>query len=328
MIDEGVDDTYNCTVASSNRTRVQWVFREAPIPECSYNSHNPSWNNCQTESQPCVTSRVSVTEELFLVHSLILHLCNVTAEASGQYTCEVQGIDEKVAKRNNLLTRESINIYVNDKKESTTNIDDESDRIIIPLVSALASVLIVTMSIVVSVVMIKLFCYIKNPRTAHEAEDGNQEIELTSTLPTKKFVEEEDDWEFPREKLKLLQKIGKIINQTDCWGVCIYIYRRWQFWSSTKSKSRRDSTRITSCQRCSCKANLRQVITSQISIQVIDLCMYVYTDAIDSGNNLDSSSLWHELEIMKKIDTHPNICNLLACCTTKGTVIHVITVLS
>ena len=191
---------------------MQWVFREAPIPECIYSSYNPSWNNCQTESRPCVTSRISVTEELFLVHSLILHLCNVTADASGHYTCEVQGIDDGVAKSNNLMTQQSIDIYVNvsNKQDSNTNVDDESDRIVIPLVSALALVLIIIMSIVIAMVMIKLFCYIKNPHVAREAEDANQEIELTSTLPTKKFVEE-DDWEFSREKLKLLQKIGKII---------------------------------------------------------------------------------------------------------------------
>ena len=43
--------------------------------------------------------------------------------------------------------------------------------------------------------------------------------------------------------------------------------------------------------------------------------------AVDSCDTVDCSDLWHELEIMKKIDTHPNICNLLACCTTEGIVI-------
>lgn len=214
MIDEGVDDTYNCTVASSNRTKVQWIFREAPIPECNYSSYDTSWNPCQIESRPCVTSRVSVTEELFLVHSLILHLCNVTADASGQYTCEVQGIDPRVAKLNNLITQQSVNIYINasNVQESSTSFDDENDKIIIPVVSVLASVLITVMSLFIVIVVIRLFCYIRSPRcAAYEAEDGNTDIEMTSTLPTKKFVEEEDDWEFPREKLKLLQKIGKIM---------------------------------------------------------------------------------------------------------------------
>ena len=56
--------------------------------------------------------------------------------------------------------------------------------------------------------MIKLCCYVKSPYRSSEA-GNNQETELTTTMTTKKVVED-DNWEFPREKLKLLQKLGKV----------------------------------------------------------------------------------------------------------------------
>jgi len=54
-------------------------------------------------------------------------------------------------------------------------------------------------------------------------------------------------------------------------------------------------------------------LVSNVAMYVV----YASIDAVDSCNN-GCSDLWHELEIMKKIDTHQNICNLLACCTAKG----------
>lgn len=228
MIDEGADDVYNCTVASSNRTKVHWVFRGAPIPECNYNnSFGPSQNICLTDNQPCITRSVSVTEELYLVHSLILHVCgNAAANISGHYTCEVQGLDKELVKLNKLTIQQSIYIYVNVTNDANVDEVQERDQIIIPLVSASASVLIFVMSISIIIVTVKLLCYVKRPCGSHETgDDANQEMELASTLPTKKIIEE-DDWEFSREKLKLLQNIGKIVtngNQPNVYAL-VYIY--------------------------------------------------------------------------------------------------------
>lgn len=212
VIDEATDHVYNCSVASSNRTTVQWLSSRGPIPECiNVNSSASSCNNCFTENRPCVTSSVMVTEELFLVHSLILHLYNVTGNHSDQYTCKVQGIDAKLVRRNNLMIQQSIVVFVNVTTTTRTDVKvDDGNKIIIPLVSASVSTLILVMLVSTIIVMVKLFCYIKNPGGSQVTEDGNQEIELTATSPTKKVVKE-DEWEFPREKLKLLQKIGKTV---------------------------------------------------------------------------------------------------------------------
>ena len=211
VVDEDTDHVYNCTVASSNRTKVQWLSSRGPVPECiNDNSLAPSCNNCFTENRPCVTSSVTVAEELFLVHSLILHLYNVSANHSDQYTCKVQGIDEELVRRNNLMIQQSIVVFVNVMETDANVAIDDGNKILIPLVSASVSTLILIMLVFTIIVMVKLFCYFKNPCGSHATEDGNQEIELTPTSPTKKAVKEGDEWEFPREKLKLLQKIGKI----------------------------------------------------------------------------------------------------------------------
>ena len=225
VVDMDTNHVYNCTVASSNRTKVQWLSSKGPVPECININLSSSCNNCFIENQPCVTSNVMVTEELFLVHSLILHLYNVTGNHSDQYTCKVQGIDERLVRRNSLMIQQSIVVFVD--VSTTTRTDatvDDGNKILIPLVSASVSTLILVMLVFTIIVMVKLFCYVKNPCGSHATEDGdgNQEIELTATSPTKKVVEE-DEWEFPREKLKLLQKIGKIAiaNQMDA---CYWSY--------------------------------------------------------------------------------------------------------
>ena len=230
VINEDTAHVYNCTVASSNRTKVQWLSSRGPIPECiNVNSMASSCNNCFTENQPCVTSSVMVTEELFLVHSLILHLYNVTGNHSDQYTCKVQGIDANLVRRNDLIIQQSIVIFVNVSTTVRTDAKvDDGNKIIIPLVSASVSTLILILLVFTIIVMVKLFCYVNNPCGRQATEDSNQEIELTvTTSPTKKIVKE-DEWEFPREKLKLLQKIGKTAtaNQIDAssWSyVCMYI---------------------------------------------------------------------------------------------------------
>lgn len=218
VVDEGTDKVYNCTVASSNRTEVRWVFEGAAIPDCIHNLFDPPCNNCRTDNKPyaCVTRDVSVTEELFLVHSLLLHIYNLSTIYSGQYTCKVQGIDEKVVRRNSLIIQKSIRVSINNSKvneidETGTSVvsNKRNDKIIISLVSAFASVLIFVMSIFMVIVVVKLFCYINNPRGNREALNSMQEIEQTSTITMKKI--EEDGWEFPREKLKFLQKIGEAI---------------------------------------------------------------------------------------------------------------------
>ena len=210
VIAEDTDHVYNCTVASSNRTKVQWLSTRGPIPECIDNSSAPLCNNCFTENRPCVTRSVSVTEELFLMHSLILHLYNVSANHSDHYTCKVEGIDEVLVRRNSLMIQQSIVVLVNVSTitEADPNVDN-GNNMLIPLVSASVSTLIFIMLVFTIIVLVKLFCYAKNAGGSQTTEDGNQEIELTATSPTKKVVKE-DEWEFPREKLKLLQKIGKI----------------------------------------------------------------------------------------------------------------------
>lgn len=272
VIDEGTSHVYNCTVATSNTTRIQWVFRGTPIPDCNYIDSFGSSRNSHVTEKPCVTSSVLVTEELFLIHSFILQLRNVTVDVSGQYTCRVQGIDEEIVKRNNLMIQNSIEISVNvANTEIDANVNDadinDANKIIIPLVGVLASALISIMSIFIIITVVKLFCYVKKPHGSHGIEDINQEIELTSTLPTKKVLEvEEDDWEFPRDKLKLLQKIGKIIikkQSNGCYCVLlVYIHRCWEFWSSTESKGRRDSTRLTSYKYRCCKTEQGYVCIS------------------------------------------------------------------
>ena len=251
MIYEGEDGTYNCTVASSNRTNVQWVFGGSSIPEC--NSFRPSSNaTCPSEKSSCVTSSVSVTEELFLVRSLILYLCSVTANIAGQYTCEVQGINEAIVKDYNLITQQSIEVSVHNMRIDT-HIDDISDdrsnKIMSPLIIACGSSPIFIMLIVIVIMMIRIFRYVKNLCASRETLAGIQESELTLT----RKVFEEDNWEFPRDKLKLLQKIGKIVANDSYLIKCIYYWctlyyipcRCWQFWSSIESKSRRDSARFT-----------------------------------------------------------------------------------
>lgn len=217
MLDEGTHSRYNCTVASRNGTKVEWIFGGVPIPECNHNnsrfvlSHNYT---CLLENQPCVIRNVTVAEELFLVHSLILHLCSASTNHSGQYTCEVQGIDEEVVKYNNLITQQSIEVFIHAGSNIgvDTNVDEGSNSMIILLIVASVSMLIFIMLICVIIIMVKLFCYVKNPSSTEETGDSNQEMELTTTSPTKKIIDE-DDWEFPREKLKLFQKIGKTVNQ-------------------------------------------------------------------------------------------------------------------
>ena len=210
VIDEDSNHIYNCTVASSNRTTVQWVSSRGPIPECVSDTWFCNNSDCLAKNLLCVNSSVTVTEELFLVHSLILYLNNVSGNHSDQYTCRVQGINEEVVRRNNLIIRQSLVVLVNVSTIVRTKdaINNGGNKILIPLVTASVSVLILVMLVSTIIVMVKLYCYIKNPCGRQETEDGNQEIELATTSPTKKIAE--DEWEFPREKLKLLQKIGKI----------------------------------------------------------------------------------------------------------------------
>ena len=236
-INENSNHTYNCTIASSNRTTVQWVSSRGPIPECVSDAWSCNNSNCFVENQPCVTSSVTVTEELFLVHSLILYLYSASGNHSDQYTCRVQGLDEQVVRRHNLTIQQSLAVSVNVSTIVRTEgvINNDKNEILIPLVTESVSALILVMLASTIIVIVKLYCYIKNRRGRQEGDDGNREIELATTSPTERIAEE-DEWEFPREKLKLLQKIGKIaIWQSLCIfviGTYIRYCRCWKFWPS------------------------------------------------------------------------------------------------
>ncbi|XP_065920092.1 fibroblast growth factor receptor homolog 1-like isoform X2 [Dysidea avara] len=284
VINEGSSNMYNCTVTSSNRTTVQWLFKGVAVPECDDN--NTMFQNiCDVTNQKmiCTTRNISMAENFILVSSLNLHICNMTVKSSGEYTCVVQGIDNRVIYQNKLTVKQTIEVSVKptlgdiDNRDGASDVDnhDGASDVVVWIVSATAILIFVTSIFMIGVVT-KLLCYMKKHQTVSmQINTNHYDIELA--VPT--TIKKDDEWEFPRENLKLLQKLdvgnfGQVL-----------------------------------------KAKAEGIVPDSPHINIV--AVKQSKDAVESGDTF-CSNLWHELEIMKKIEAHPNICNLLACCTKDG----------
>ena len=174
---------YNCTVASSNHTKVQWLFKGVAVPECKHDDFT-----CLHDSEKavCTSLTTSTTEEgSILVHSIGLHICGASVGSSGQYSCTVQGFNDKIVQQNNLIIKQTIEVTVNladdhnkDKRNSQDDQSDGADWIIILLVS-ISAVLICVLSALLISALVKVLLY---TRSHHNCEmmDRSHEINLTS----------------------------------------------------------------------------------------------------------------------------------------------------
>jgi len=172
---------YNCTVASSNRTTVQWLFKGVAVPECKYGEFP-----CLHENQKLVcTISTTEAEGPFLVHSLSLYICGADESNSGQYSCKIQGFDYEIVQQNSVIIEKTIQITLNhsdDHKNDKRSSDDEKDNdinwIIIILVSISAVMMCVLSALLIST-LVKVLLKIRSHRSC-DMMDGSHEVNLTS----------------------------------------------------------------------------------------------------------------------------------------------------
>ena len=202
-------------MTSSNRTTVQWLFKGVAVPECDDNS-TLFQNICDTTNQKmiCTTRTISAAENFIVASSLNLHICNMTVNSSGEYTCAVQGIDIKVVHQNNLIVQQTVKVAVNATStdildNGNSNDNSGSNNTTIWIVTATA-VLMLALSIFMIGIATKLLCYLKKHQTLSIQKSTNHyDIELAAG-PTKMM--RDNKWEFPRENLTLLQRLGVLIH--------------------------------------------------------------------------------------------------------------------
>ena len=235
VVDAGSSNMFNCTVISSNRTTVQWLFKGVTVPECN-DDYTMFQNICDVTNQKiiCTTRTISVVENFVLVSSLNLHICNSTVNSTGDYTCAVQGIHISVVHQNNLIVQQTIEFYVNTTlRDLLDNSGGDGGYSVTIWIVCATAILIFALSAFMIGVVIKLLCYMKKHQTVSIQISTNQyDIELAVPATIKK----DDEWEFPRENLKLLQKLGKTTLIISFMYNNIVVYRCWQFWSSIESK--------------------------------------------------------------------------------------------
>jgi len=182
VVEEGSSSLYNCTVISSNRTKLQWLFEGVAVPECQHGDMSP------LQSNVCTSLTTSTTEGgLAFVHSIRLHIFDASVDSSGQYSCKVQGITDEIVQQNNLIVQQTIEVTVNptddhnnDKRlrNSQGNKSDDANWIIILLVS-ISAVLICVLSALLISALVKVLLYMRRHQNA-KMTDESHEINLTS----------------------------------------------------------------------------------------------------------------------------------------------------
>jgi len=183
VVEEGSSNLYNCTVTSSNRTNLQWLFKGVAIPECKHDDLSSLQSN---QKAVCTSLTTSATEGgSVFIHSIGLHISGASVDISGQYSCKVQGINDVIVQQNNLIIQQAIVVTVNptddhnnDKRSSQDDKSDGADWIIILLVS-ISAVLICVLSALLIFALVKVLLYMRRHQNC-ETVDGSPEINLTS----------------------------------------------------------------------------------------------------------------------------------------------------
>ena len=281
-LESNVHETIPCGIKALATATVGWIHNGMILPVIKDNETT----NC---TGMVVTREVDIVDEEYALHKATLHLCNTIVNNSNTYTCSVIENGEIVSELSVSIdiTEPVVPIRVVNSTSGLLPSQSHQSGIIIIIYITVPLVLCILVAITVATLVVVAR---KLRLTSHKQNVETTKFHTNNNI-YQSDVSDPMKWEYPRDSLQYLHELGS--------GRFGHVYL-----AQLKMENKEKMVAI--------KTHKLGKDNNHSSHHKIAL-------TFSTGNKYgNASSLVDELEIMKSIKPHNNICNLIGQCTTLG----------